>query len=125
MSQSRDAAVHDLAVRSLHEAIRRAAALILEAQGPATVADYRRVEWLMRIAVALAGGRPPHVQVHNLPAEGTGEALPGLLSVGLTDLLVARAADHLPAALRGEAGALGVLGDEAGRLIEVEDIQLG
>ncbi|HEX8203169.1 MAG TPA: hypothetical protein VF590_22020 [Isosphaeraceae bacterium] len=128
MIQPHEPAILDLAVLGLQAAIRRAAARILEAPGDVTVADYRRVERLMRIALALAGAgssRMPHVQVHGLPPGAEPGALPELLSVDLTDLLAARAGEHLAAAPRGEPAALRAVEHEAERLLESEDIQLG
>jgi hypothetical protein len=127
MIQSHEPAILDLTVFSLHSAIRHATARILETPVGLTVADYRRIERLMRIAIALAGGGssgPPHVHVHGLPPGDGPGALPEILSVNLTDLLAARVAAHLPGALNGEAEALDAFADEAERLLETEDIQL-
>jgi hypothetical protein len=128
MIQPHEPALLDLAVLSLHRALRRVAARMLEAPGELTAAHYRRVERLMRIAIALAGAgstRLPHVEIHGIPPGSDPTALPGLLSIDLTDLLAARAGEHLPAALRGEAEALRAVEQEAERILETEDIQLG
>jgi hypothetical protein len=128
MIQSHEPAILDLAVLSLQTAIRRAAARLLEAPGEMTVAHLRRVERLMRIAIALAGAgstRMPHVQIHGIAPGSDPAALPELLSIDLTDLLAARAGEHLSAALRGEAEALRAVEQEAERILETEDIQLG
>ena len=126
MIQSHEPAVLDLALISLHDAIRRVAARILEAPGALEVTDFRRVESLMGLAIALAGGGRgfPLVEFHGLPpAAGRGE-LPEILSVRLTDLLAARASDHLSAALEGDPEGLRAVEQEAERLLETEDIQL-
>ena len=62
-----------------------------------------RVEYLMRIALDLAGvgNGMPLVKFDGLPPAGPG-ALPEILAVKLTDLLAARASNHLPAALDGD-----------------------
>jgi hypothetical protein len=131
MSEPRDADINNLAIASLQRAIRRVAARILEAPGALSVSQYRRVERLMRIAIALAGaGRGmPTVEVHGLPPTGepaaNAGALPELFTVTVTDLLAARAADQLPAALQGDAVALRALDQEAERLLETENVQLG
>jgi hypothetical protein len=130
MSQSDEAAILKLTVGSLHNAIRRVAARILEAPGTLDTGGFRQVERLMRMAIALAGvGRGvPFVQVHGIPpsaAPGDPEALPELFSVKLTDLLAARAADHLSAALEGDAEALRAFDKVAERLLLTENIQLG
>jgi hypothetical protein len=126
MIQAHEPAILDLGIISLHDAIRRVAAGTLERRGSLDETHFRRVEHLMRIAVALtgAGGVLPYVQFHGItPVAGMG-ALPEILSVPLTDLLAARAADHLAAALRGDPEALRAFEQEAERLLETEDIQL-
>ena len=126
MIQPHEPAILDLAVISLHDAIRRVAARILEAPGELEVTHFRRVERLMRIAVALAGaGRGlPLVEFHGIPPVDGPGSLPEILSVKLTDLLAARAADHLAAALEVDTEALRAFEQEAERLLETEDIQL-
>jgi hypothetical protein len=124
--QSHEPAIIDLAVISLHDAIRRVAARILEAPGTMDVTRFGRVERLMRIARALtgSGGGMPLVQFHGVPQIA---GLPGpreTLSVDLSDLLSARASDHLGAALEGDPQALQSVEQEAERLLETEDIQL-
>jgi hypothetical protein len=125
MIQSHEPAILDLAVISLHDAIRRVAARILVAPGSLEVTHYRRVERLMRIAVALAGSGSglPLVEFHGIPPVPGQGALPEILSINLTDLLAARASDHLSAALEGDPVALRAFEQEAERLLEIEDIQ--
>src|SRR3954469_19113309 len=125
MIQSHEPAILDLALMSLHDAIRRVAARLLETPGALEVAHFRRVERLMRLAVALAGaGRgPPLVEFHGLPPAAGPGALPEILSVRLTDLLAARASDHLSAALEGDPDALRAVEQEAERLLETADVQ--
>jgi hypothetical protein len=125
MIQAHEPAILDLGIISLHDAIRRVAAGILERPASLEVTHFRRVEHLMRIAVALAGVGDglPFVEFHVIPPAGKG-ALPEILSVPLTDLLAARAADHLPAALEGDSEAVRAFEQEAERLLETEDIQL-
>jgi hypothetical protein len=130
MSQSDEAAILKLTVGSLQNAIRRVAARILEAPGALDTGQYRQVERLMRMAISLAGaGRGlPVVEVHGIPpsaAPGDPGALPELFSVKLTDLLAARAADHLSGALEGDAEALRAFDKVAERLLLTETIQLG
>ena len=55
MIQSHEPAILDLAVISLHDAIRCTSIRILEEPGALDVTDFRRVVRLMRIAIALAG----------------------------------------------------------------------
>src|SRR4051794_38674811 len=66
MIQSHEPAILDLAVISLHDAIRRVAARILMDPGALEVMHFRRVERLMRLAIALGGaGRGlPFVEFH-------------------------------------------------------------
>jgi hypothetical protein len=125
MIQSHEPAILDLAVISLHDAIRRLAARILMDPGALEVTHYRRVGRLMRLAVDLAGSGSglPLVEFHGLPAVPGPDPLPEILSINLTDLLAARAADHLPAALEGDPEALLAFEQEAERLLEIEDIQ--
>ena len=124
MIQSHEPAILDLAVISLHGAIRRNAARLLEGPGELDSVRIRRVEYLMRIALDLAGvgNGMPLVKFDGLPPAGPG-ALPEILAVKLTDLLAARASDHLPAALEGDPEALRAVEREAERLLETEDIQ--
>ncbi len=124
MIQSHEPAMLDLALISLHGAIRRIAARLLEGSWELDVRKIRRVEYLMRIALDLAGfgNGMPLVEFHGLPPSGPG-ALPEILPVKLTDLLAARAAEHLPAALEGDPEALRAFEREAERLLETEDIQ--
>jgi hypothetical protein len=126
MIQSHEPAILDLAVIGLHNAIRRVAARTLEAPGELDMTDFHRVERLMRIAIALAGagGGPPLVEFHDIPPPAGTGALPEILSVKLTDLLAARAADHLAVALEGDPKALRAVEQEAERLLGTEDIQL-
>jgi hypothetical protein len=122
MIQSHEPAILDLALISLQGAIRRIAARLLEGPGELDLARIRRVARLMRIALDLAGagnGLPFH---GIRPVAGPG-VLPEILSVPLTDLLAARASDHLPAALEGDPEALRAFEREAERLLETEDIQ--
>jgi len=127
MSQLDEADILNLAVKSLHRAICRVVARTLEAPAAPTISQFRQVERLMRVAIALAGaGRGmPTVQVHGIPASGGPDALPELLSVNLTDLLAARASDHLSAAVQGDPDALHAFEQEAERLVRTENIQLG
>jgi hypothetical protein len=124
MIQSHEPAVLDLAVISLYGAIRRIEARLLEGAGEFDVRKIRRVEYLMRIALDLAGAGNgmPIVESHDLPPAGPG-GLPEILSVKLTDLLAARAAEHLAAALEGDPEAPRAFEREAERLLETEDIQ--
>jgi hypothetical protein len=126
MIQPHEPAILDLGVISLHDAIRRMSARILEAPEELELTRFRRVERLMRIAIALAGaGRGlPLVEFHSIPPVAGPETLPEILSVNLTDLLAARASDHLPAALEGDPEALRAFEQEAEQLLETEDIQL-
>jgi hypothetical protein len=126
MIHAHEPAILDLALISLHEAIRRVASRILQAPGDVNATQLRRVARLMRIGVDLtgAGNGLPVVEFHGVPpAEPGPGALPEILSVNLTDLLAARASDHLHAALEGDPGALHALEQEAERLLETEDIQ--
>jgi hypothetical protein len=130
MSDPDDAAILKVTVTSLHQAIRRLAARTLAAPGALSVGDFRQVERLMRIAIALAGaGRGlPFVEVHGIPAAEVATnpgALPELLSVKLTDLLAARASDHLSDAVQGDLNALRSLDKVADKLLTTENIQLG
>ncbi len=128
MIQSHEPAILDLAVISLHDAIRCTAIRILEEPGALDVTDFRRVARLMRIAIALAGAGSvlPHVEFHGIPPiMGGPGSLPETLSVNLTDLLAACASGHLPAALEGDPEALLAFEQEAERLLKTEDIQLG
>jgi hypothetical protein len=130
MSQPDEAAILKLTVGSLQSAIRRVAARSLEAPGALSVGQFRQVERLIRMAIALAGaGRGiPFVEVHGIPPaerEANPEALPELFSVKLTDLLAARAGDHLSAALEGDAEALRAFDQAAEKLLLTENIQLG
>jgi hypothetical protein len=91
MIQSHEPTILDLALISLQGAIRRIAARLLEGAGEFDVRKIRRVEYLMRIALDLAGAGNgiPLVEFHDLPPAGPG-ALPEILSAKLTDLLAAR-----------------------------------
>jgi hypothetical protein len=82
MIQSHEPAILDLAVISLHGAIRRIAARLLEGSWELEVTTIRRVERLMRIALDLAGAGNgvPVVEFHGIPPAGPG-ALPEILSV--------------------------------------------
>jgi hypothetical protein len=126
MSLPLEPAIHALAVAALQSAIRRKAVRLLEAPQTQGVTPLRLVERLMRIAIALAGAGShfPTVQVHNLPPATESSELPEVVSFNLPDLLAARAADSLPAALQGDPEALSVLEREAERIIETEDIEL-
>jgi hypothetical protein len=126
MIQSHEPAILDLGIISFQEAIRSVAAGILDGPAPVEVTHFRRVEHLMRIAVALGGvgNGPPFVEFHGIPAVNGPRSFPEILSVALTDLLAARAADHLPAALESDPEALRAFEEEAERLLETEDIQL-
>src|SRR4051794_20421701 len=98
MSATTEPAILDLTVLSLQNAVRRVATRLLEGSEPIDLGTFRRVERLMRVAVAVGGGgtSQPFVEVHGLPAETSDGVLPGVMSVSLTDLLAARASDHLP-----------------------------
>jgi hypothetical protein len=126
MSQPDDAAILSLTVKTLHQVIRRRAARILESPNALSMGQFRQVERLMRLAIALAGGGRglPTVQVHGIPSSGAQDELPEVMTVPLTDLLAARASDHLTAALEGDADALRALEKVADRLLETEDVQL-
>ena len=125
MIQSHEPAILDLAVISLHGAIRRIAARHLEGPGELDVTTIRRVERLMRIALDLAGvgNGVPLVEFHGIPSSAGAGALPEVLSVKVTDLLAARASDHMPAALEGDPEALRAFEQEAERLLETEDFR--
>ena len=130
MSEPDEAAIQKLTVSSLHQVIRRLAVRSLEAPGALDVGQFRQVERLMRMAIALAGaGRGlPFVQVHGIPSSDPAHqpgALPELFSVKLTDLLAARAADHLSGALEGDPEALRAIDKVAEKLLTTENIQLG
>jgi hypothetical protein len=125
MIELHEPAILDLAIISLHHAIRRIAAELLEGPGDLDITRIRRVERLMRIARDLTGsGRGmPLVEFHGIRlAVGPG-VLPETLAVPLTDLLAARASDHLPAALEGDPEALSAFEREAEQLLETENIQ--
>ncbi len=126
MIQPHEPAILDLGIISIHDAIRRVAARILETPGELGVTHFRRVGHLMRLAVALAGaGRGlPLVEFREIPPLAGPGFLPEILSVNLTDLLAARASDYLPAALEGDPEALLAFEQEAERLLETEDIHL-
>ena len=125
MIQPHEPAILDLAIDSLHQAIRRVSARILSDPSALDATQFRQVERLMRIAVDLAGaGRGlPLVEYHGLPPIGGSGALPEILSVKVTDLLAARAADYLPTALEGDPEALRAFEQEAKMLVETEHIQ--
>jgi hypothetical protein len=125
MIQSHEPAIVDLALFSLHSAIRRIAAALLDGPGELDVPTIRRVERLMRIALDLAGAGKgmPVVEFHGIRLVVGPGALPETLSVPLTDLLAARASDDLPAALEGDPEALRAFEREAELLLETEDIQ--
>ena len=126
MSAPTEPAILDLSVLSLQTAVRRIATRLLEGDGPLDLGTFRRVERLMWIAVAVGGGgtSQPFVEVHGIPAEASDDVLPGILSVSLTDLLAARASDHLPDALMGAPAALHALEAEAETMLTTEDVQL-
>jgi hypothetical protein len=118
---------HGVAVAGLHEAIRRMAARTLGQPGPLGVAEFRRVERLMRIAIAVAGAgeHTVYVETHAAPTGSEPGALVEPHSVELAGLLADRASGHLPGALRGDPEALRALVQEAERILETEDVQLG
>ena len=125
MIQAHEPAVLDLAIISLQDAICRLATRILD-DSPAVEADrFRQVERLMRIGIDLAGaGRGlPQVEYHGIPSAAGAGGLPEILAVNLTDLLAARAADDLPAALEGDPEALRIFEREAEWLLKTENIQ--
>ena len=121
--QSHEPAILDLAVQSLHGAIRRVAARILSAPGTLDARQLGRVERLMRIAAAAPGRVNAQVHYHGVPPVAGLPAEPETLSVNLSDLLAARASDHLGAALAGDPHAIRGVEQEAERLVETEDIQ--
>jgi hypothetical protein len=125
MIQSHEPAMLDLALISFHCAIRRAAARLLEGSEELEVTRILRVGFLMRIALDLtgAGNGVPLVEFHGIPPSAGAGALPKVLSVKLTDLLAARASDHIPAALEGDPEALRAFELEAERLLETEVIR--
>ncbi len=125
-SDSLEPAITELAVRSLHGAVRRVAGRLLEAPGSLDATQFRQVERLMRIAIALAGSREffPFVQVHDIPPDHETSKLPGLFGVKVTNLLAARASDFLSDALQGSPEAVRACEDEAERILQTEDIQL-
>jgi hypothetical protein len=97
--QPHEHAILDIAVMSMHDAIRHVSARILE--GPGTLVQFHGVH-------PVAGPAP----------------LTETLSVNLSDLLAARASDHLGAALEGDPRALRAFEQEAERLLEADDIEL-
>ena len=125
MIQSHEPAILDLALISLHGAIRRIATGLLEGPDELDVTTIRQIERLMRIALDLAGAGNgmPLVEFHGIRLVVGPGALPETLSVPLTDLLAARASDHLPAALEGDPEALRAFEREAEWILETEDIQ--
>ena len=125
MIQPHEPAILDLAVISLHGAIRRIAVRLLDGSGELDTMNARRVERLMRLALDLAGvgHGMPLVEFHGLPPVAELGPLPEILSVRVTDLLAARASDHLPAALEGDPEALLAFEREAERLLETEDVR--
>jgi hypothetical protein len=127
MTPSNEIEIRNIAIASLHKSICQRTIRLLNVDSP-SVDHFRRVERLMRIAIALSGAgstRAPHVKIHNLPSEGGSDTLPAILSIDLADLLAARAAESLPGALRGEPEALLALVREGSHLLETEEIQLG
>jgi hypothetical protein len=126
MIHSHEPAILDLTLLDLEGAIRRIAVRILGRPEVLDVSHFRRVAGLMRLAIALegTGAGLPFAEYHGIPPMAGPGALPEILSVRVTDLLAARAADHLPAALEGEPEALRAFEREAEQLLETEDIQL-
>jgi hypothetical protein len=124
--QPHEHAILDIAVMSMHDAIRHVSARILEGPGTLDVTHFSRVERLMRVAVALTGGGGgmPLVQFHGVHPVAGPAPLTETLSVNLSDLLAARASDHLGAALEGDPRALRAFEQEAERLLEADDIEL-
>ena len=126
MIQPHEPAILDLGIISLHDAIRRVAARVLETPGESEATQFRRVGHLMQIAVALAGEGTglPRAEFRDIPAvAGPGDTAE-VFSVNLTDLLAARGSDYLSAALEGDPEALRAFQREAERLLETEDIRL-
>ncbi|HWE36818.1 MAG TPA: hypothetical protein VG406_09650 [Isosphaeraceae bacterium] len=124
-----DPAVTAFSVIILLNALRRLAARLLSGEAEPTVTHYRLVERLMRIAITLAGAgnaRHPHIQIHqDAPGDESATLLPRVTRVDLPDLLAARAADHLPAALAGDESARAQVEAIAEHILLTEDIQLG
>jgi hypothetical protein len=87
MIQSHEPAILDLTLISLHGAIRRVAARLLEGSGELEVTAIRRVGSLMRIALDLAGvgSGLPLVKFHGIPPAAGSGLLPEILAIPLTD----------------------------------------
>src|SRR5688572_17181390 len=78
MIQPHEPASLDLAIISLHSAIRRVATRILQAPEALGPTHFRRVERLMRIALDLAGvgSGLPHVEFHGIPPTAGAATVP-------------------------------------------------
>jgi hypothetical protein len=128
MSQSLDPAVRDLSVKALLEAIRRQGVRALEGAGGLEIGRFRQVERLMRMAIDLSNVRVkgvPNVYIRGVkPDPDEALAVPEVLTVSLSDLLAARAADHLADALAGDPAAFRAIEAEAERILTTEEIQM-
>jgi hypothetical protein len=123
-----DPDVTAFSVLVLLTALRRLAARLLAGQAEPTVAHYRLVERLMRIAITLAGAgsaRHPYVQMRDdSPGDETATLLPRSTRVDLPDLLASRAADQIASALAGDETARVKVEAIAEQILLTEDIQL-
>ncbi|WP_422927189.1 hypothetical protein [Singulisphaera sp. PoT] len=117
-------AIADTCARSFLRSLQKAACGILGGGEALKVHDYRRVERLMRIAIALGTGQQPYVQVHGLPPGDESSTLPETFEVKLTNLLAAKASEVLSDAVQGAPEALARLDSEAEQILATEDIQL-
>jgi hypothetical protein len=128
-SPAADPDVTAFSVLVLLTALRRLSARLLSGQAEPTVAQYRLVERLMRIAIALAGAgnvRHPYVQPRqDVPDETGSILLRQVTKVELPDLLASRAADQIAAAFAGDETARAKVEAVAEHILLTEDIQLG
>jgi len=125
MIQSHEPAILDLALISLHGAIRRGTARLLEGAGELHITTIRRVERLMRIALDLAGAGNglPLVEFHGIPPM-SGRGAPAGDPLGPTDEPPGRPGLGPPTpGPQGRPGGRPRLRAGARRLLETEDIR--